>query len=215
MNATRIPSGDPVWETVMQLAAIAARPLARRFQPHVDQDDLQMIGVEHALNRHDKVAEFLKRDDPDEAKQGERAFITFLGRHMERKARAEKARVSGYQPEDEYFYRPTMIESLIKVWGTGDYDLAGQVLDPAELGGKRRTKVASEGNDLLAMMADVDSAIMRLDERTRDMLTLRFVDELTLARIGERYSLSPQRVEQITSRGIRRMVEHLGGRNPY
>jgi RNA polymerase sigma factor (sigma-70 family) len=199
----------------MELSAIAASPVARKFSGYLDYDDLKQIGIEHALHREDKVADYLMREDVEERKQGERAFITFLSRHMERKARAEKAKVCGYKPEDEYFYRPSMIESLIKVWGTGDYDLAGQVFDPADMGSKRRTKVASEGNDFLAMVADIDSAMMKLDERTRSILERRYVDDLTLAQIGEQFDLSAQRVEQISRRGLRRVIDHLGGGNPY
>jgi RNA polymerase sigma factor (sigma-70 family) len=210
-----IDNSDPIWGDVMDLAAIAARPVARRFHPYLEFEDLKQIGIEHALRRQDKVQEYLAREDPDERKQGERAFTTFLSRHMERKARAEKAKVCGYRPEDEYFYRPTMVEALIKVWSSGDYEQAGQVFDPADLGLKRRSKVASEGNDFLAMMADVDAALMRLDQRTRDMLEERFAAERTFAAIGETWDISAQRAEQIISRGVRRMVEHLGGRNPY
>ena len=199
----------------MELAAIAASPTARRFSGYIEFDDLKQIGIEHALHRHDKVTEYLMREDAEERKQGERAFITFLSRHMERKARAEKAKACGYKPEDEYFYRPSMVESLIKVWRTGDYDLAGQVLDPADMGQKRRTKVASEGNDFLAMIADIDTAMMRLDERSRSILEQRYVDGLTLAQIGEQWELSPQRIEQISARGLRRVIEYLGGTNPY
>lgn len=220
MNDTYNPSttsgvSDETWLVVMELAAYAARPVARRFHPYMEFEDLKQTGIEHALRRQDKVHEYLDREDPEERKQGERAMTTFLSRHMERKARAEKAKACGYKTEDEYFYRPTMLESLIKVWASGDYEQAGQVFDPADMGLKRRSKVASEGNDLLAMMADIDASLMSLDERTRSMLEDRFAHERTLHSIGESWGISPQRVEQITARGIRRMVEHLGGRNPY
>ena len=120
----------------------------------------------------------------------------------------------GYRVEDEYFYKPQLLESLIKVWGSGDVDSAGQVLDPADMGGRRK-KLASEGNELLAMIADVDSAMSRLDARTYGIITLRFVNEATLQDIGEQWGISAQRVDQLIDRGMRQLIRFLGGRSPY
>ena len=48
-------------------------------------------------------------------------------------ARTQKAEALGYQLEDEYFYQSGLIEALIAVMATGDYELAGQILDPLTL----------------------------------------------------------------------------------
>ena len=141
-------------------------------------------------------------------------MITFLRRHCQRAARREKALRSGYHIEDEYFYRPMMVENLIKVWGSGDYDIAGQVFDPSEMGGKRM-KVASEGNNLLAMIADVDAAMKAIDDRDRSILVDRFIHERTLQEIADEMGVSVQRVDQLSDRGIRKVIEYLGGWNPY
>jgi len=219
-NATRetheeISMDDPIWEEVMRLAAIASRVVHRRFYGYVDREDLQSIAVEYALRRQDKVREYLFREDKAERKSGEYAFVTFLSRHAERRARAEKARKLGYNPQDEFFYRSTLIESLIKVWDSGDYDLAGQVMDPAEMGGKRRTKLISEGNDIFAMVADMDSAMRSLDERTRSILLRRFSDSATLHVIADELEISHQRVDQLVTSGLRKLNDFLGGRSPY
>lgn len=210
-----ISMDDPVWEEVVRIAAIAARIVHRRFYGYVDREDLQSIAVEHALRRQDKVREYLFREDKSERKSGEYALVTFLSRHAERKARVEKARKLGYNPQDEYFYRTTLIESLIKVWDSGDYDLAGQIFDPADMGGKRKTKLISEGNDILAMVSDMDRAMRSLDERTREILVRRFSDDATLHVIADEMEISHQRVDQLVNSGLRKVNEFLGGRNPY
>lgn len=213
-----------IWDDVVELAAIAARPVARRFRRWVEFDDLKQSASEYAFKRQDKVLEYLftdgdegkpvRRVDRDTKRQGETALITFLRRHCERIARKEKAERTGYQIEDEYYYRPVLVENLIKVWGSGDYDLAGQVLDQAEMGG-RKTRLVSEGNNLVAMIADVDAAMKKIDDRTRMVLVERFVHDAPLHSIADTLEVSVQRVDQLADRGIRHVIEHLGGGNPY
>lgn len=206
---------EAFWPDVLELAATAAQPVARSFAKFIEFEDLRQAACEYAVKRQDKVREYLDREDKAERRQGETALITMLRRHCERVARREKASKSGYNVEDEYFYRPAMVEDLIKVWASGDADLAGQVFDAADMGQKRRTKVASEGNDILALLADVDAAMNTLDPRTRGVLYLRYADERTLQAIADEWGITPQRVDQIAHRGIRKMIEYLGGRSPY
>lgn len=217
-----IAAEDPVWKDIIELAAIAARPVARNFREFVEFDDLRQAACEYAIRREDKVLEYLYEEDGDvlvrrpveTRRQGETAMITFLRRHCERAARREKAKRIGYKIGDEYFYRPVMVENLIKVWGTGDYDLSGQVLDPQEMGGKR-SKKPSEGNDILAMISDIDAGMKRLDMRSREILVERFVYGRTLADIAEDYGVSAQRIDQLGEAGVRKMVNFLGGESPY
>lgn len=216
---------DAVWEQVVPLAAIAARQAHRMFRSWSDVEDLQQSACEYAFTRQDKVREFLyeetiedgwlPRENKDYRRQGETALITFMRRQCVRIARKDKAKALGYMPEDEYFYTPALVESLIKVWGTGDYDSAGQILDPANSGGKRNSKPANEGNDILAMISDVASAMRRLELRDYSVLMQRYCDGSTLQQIGEFLEVSPQRVEQISQRAISKVIEFLGDRNPH
>jgi hypothetical protein len=210
-----ISMDDPVWEDVFRLAAVSATITHRKFYNYMDREDMRSIAVEYALGRPDKVREYLFREDKAERKRGEYALTTFMARHVERKARAEKARKLGYSPNDEYFYRTHLIESLIKVWDSGDYDLVGQILDPADMGSKRKNKLISEGNDILAMVSDIDRAMQQLDERTRSILLRRFADDATLHVIADELEISHQRVDQLVTSGLRKVSELLGGRSPY
>lgn len=215
---------EQLWLDLMELAAIASRPVARDYRKWVEFEDLKQSACEYAQRRPDKVLEYMfdydeeskthTRREGETRRPGESAMITFLRRHVERIARREKASRLGYQTEDEYFYRTSTVESLIKVWGSGDYDLAGQVFDQTEMGG-RKTNLISEGNNLLAMIADIDAAIKRVDDRTRQVLVERYVYDSTLKDIATQLDVSPQRVEQLSARGLRRVVEELGGPNPW
>ena len=126
-------------------------------------------------------------------------------------ARREKAKRLGYKVEDEFFYEPVLVENLIKVWASGDYELAGQIFDQTDMGGKRASKPANEGNNILAMVADVGNAMRRLDLRDYSVLMFRFCEGQTLQQIAEFMDISPQRVEQISQRSVRKVIQILGG----
>jgi RNA polymerase sigma factor (sigma-70 family) len=107
-----------------------------------------------------------------------------------------------------------MIETLIKVLGSEDAQLTNQVMDP-DIHGGRAKKQASEGNNLLAMLSDVDRAMKKLDLRTHSILNSKYSSDLSLAEIAKEWDISPQRVEQIINKGLRDITEYLGGATPY
>ena len=211
---TELYSTDPIWQQVNEITANIAWSLSKKYHRFVELDDIKQAMNEYAWKRKDKVSEYLMREDEDERRMGYKAFSTFIRRAGERYARKEKSRALGYELGDEYFYRTAMIETLIKVLGSGDAHLTNQVLDP-DVHGVKAKKQASEGNNLLAMLSDVDRAMKKLDLRTHKILKSKFAEDAPLAEIAKEWEISPQRVEQIINKGIREITEYLGGATPY
>ena len=204
----------PIWEQVNEITSVLAYNLSKKYHRFAEQSDIKQAMNEYAWKRKDKVNEYLMREEENERRMGYKAFSTFMCRAGERYARKEKARALGYELGDEYFYRIEMIENLIKVLGSEDAHLTNQVLDP-DVHGVKAKKQASEGNNLLAMLADVDRAMKKLDPRTQGILNSRFAHDQPLTEIATAWDISPQRVEQISARGIRDLSELLGGAAPY
>jgi hypothetical protein len=209
-----IDRDHPIWEQVNEITSALAYNLSKKYHRFAEQSDIKQAMNEYAWKRKDKVNEYLIREEENERRMGYKAFSTFMRRAGERYARKEKARALGYELGDEYFYRIEMIENLIKVLGSEDAHLTNQVLDP-DVHGIKAKKQASEGNNLLAMLADVDRAMKKLDPRTQGILNSRFAHDQPLTEIATAWDISPQRVEQISARGIRDMSELLGGGTPY
>ena len=203
-----------IWEQVNEITSVLAYNLSKKYHRFAEQNDIKQAMNEYAWKRKDKVNEYLMREEENERRMGYKAFSTFMRRAGERYARKEKARALGYELGDEYFYRIEMIENLIKVLGSEDAHLTNQVLDP-DVHGIKAKKQASEGNNLLAMLADVDRAMKKLDPRTQGILNSRFAHDQPLTEIATAWDISPQRVEQISARGIRDISELLGGGAPY
>ena len=211
---TELNRDHSIWDEVNEINISIAWGLSKRYHRFVELADLRQAMNEYAWTRRDKVAQYLIREDPIEIKQGYKAFSTFMRRAGERYARKEKARTLGYELGDEYFYRLDLIENLIKVAGTDESYLANQVFDP-DVHGVKAKKPANEGNNLAAMIADVDRAMKKLDPRMQGILTSRFVNDMPLADIAEAWDISPQRVEQLVIKGIKDIADKLGGVTPY
>jgi len=211
---TELSRDHPIWDEVNEINISIAWGLSKRYHRFVELADIRQAMNEYAWKRRDKVAQYLIREDPIEIKQGYKAFSTFMRRAGERYARKEKARTLGYELGDEYFYRLDLIENLIKVAGTDESYLANQVFDP-DVHGVKAKKPANEGNNLAAMIADVDRAMKKLDPRMQGILTSRFVNDMPLVDIAEAWDISPQRVEQLVIKGIKDIADKLGGVTPY
>lgn len=209
-----IDSKHPIWLEVNQITSVLAYNLSKKFHRFVELDDVKQAMNEYAWKRRDKVEEYLMRDDPDEKKMGYKAFSTFMRRAGERYARKEKSKALGYELGDEYFYRLELIEGLIKVVGSGESYMANQVFDP-DVHGVQHKKLANEGNNLIAMIADVSRAMKKLDLRMQGILNARFAMDMPLTEIGEHWEISHQRVEQLIAKGIRDIADDLGGKSPY
>lgn len=205
---------DAIWQKVNEITSAVAWNISKKYHRFVELDDIKQAMNEYAWKRRDKVAEYLMREDEVERKMGYKAFTTFIRRAGERYARKEKSKALGYELGDEYFYRIAMIETLIKVLGSEDAQVANQVMDP-DVHGVKAKKQASEGNNLLAMLSDVDRAMKKLDLRTHSILKSKYSSDLSLAELASEWNISPQRVEQIINKGLREISEYLGGESPY
>lgn len=204
----------PIWTEVNEITASIGWSLSKKYHRFAELSDIKQAMNEYAWKRKDKVAEYLMREDPDEKRMGYKAFSTFIRRAGERYARKEKARALGYELGDEYFYRISMIENLIKIVGGEETYLANQVLDP-DVHGVKAKKLANEGNNLIAMIADTSKALSKLDTRMRGILIARFANDAPLNEIAEAWDISPQRVQQLVEKGLRDVSEYLGGQSPY
>lgn len=205
---------DEIWQQVNEITSVVAWNISKKYHRFVELDDIRQAMNEYAWKRKDKVSEYLMREGEAERKMGYKAFTTFIRRAGERYARKEKSKALGYELGDEYFYRVAMIETLIKVLGSEDAQVANQVMDP-DVHGVKAKKQASEGNNLLAMLSDVDRAMKKLDLRTHSILNSKYSSDLSLAEIAKEWDISPQRVEQIINKGLRDISEYLGGATPY
>ena len=207
---------DAAYDTINSTIHGTCSKVHLRFRTYVERDDLMQECWEWCWRRKDKVREYLERDDDVDRKRGEWALRTALIRLATRYARKEKAAASGYELSDEYYYSIEQIKDLLAYYFAGDWSARLRVDDSDE----RYTKTLdpAEGNNVLAMMSDIDRAYAMLTDDERILLGLLFKEPTHTHRgiakmLGEGVPhITVQRKEQ---RALDKMQHYLGGDSPW
>jgi hypothetical protein len=147
------------------------------------------------------------------------------GRHGQNKLRhavrqrcltviAKERRVrSGLQPGDVFYYTPAMIRELLPdIWDEDDW-VSGSTSNAEEI---RSPSRPSEGNNRLAMVADVRSSFYTLSEKDQNFLEDFYRDGgITADVMAARLEVTERTVRRRDDRIMEKMVERLGGEPPW
>lgn len=188
----------------------AAHALAREYRHYTPASDIAQEMWVWVLKHPEKVGEWLSRDDKADKARGTKALNKTLMRLGSVYCRKEKATISGYHPADEYFYTRTLVSALLEaLWNGGQF--VSNVIDDMP----RKKKLDSEGNDLLAMFADMEAALQVLEPEQIGLLMRVHVDGETISDIADKDEVTRQAVEGRVNRALDRMIKELGGEYPY
>lgn len=123
-----------------------------------------------------------------------------------------KAKTTGYDVSDLYYYEPELIEALLPAVLRGDYGVTQKL----NLGRPGRPSAPSEGGNLMAMMLEVDSAYWKLSKDDRRILFLRHAESLDFAEIAKQLELGTESASRMRhTRSIKRLIYKVGGFKPY
>lgn len=123
-----------------------------------------------------------------------------------------KAKSVGYEPSDVFFYDATVVEAILPAVLRGDVTEAPKL----NLGMPGRPSAPSEGGNLMAMMAEIKAAFIKLSDEDRNILYQKYANQLTYAGIAEELSLpSDDAARMRHSRAIKRLITRLGGFRPF
>jgi RNA polymerase sigma factor (sigma-70 family) len=122
----------------------------------------------------------------------------------------EKARAVGYKVDDNYYYDREVVELLLPAV------LRKDLVAPAmtELGFTKAKKVASEGGNWFAMMADIDRSLSRLTQEQLSIIYLRFGDGCDNASLATELAISEDAARMRVNRAINNLLNFLGGTRP-
>jgi DNA-directed RNA polymerase specialized sigma24 family protein len=205
-----VTTNDPVLDDAYVVVASSANTIARDFRGFVSADDLAQEMWIWVLKHRNKVEEWLVREDKIERAKGHKALFKTLLRHGHVYARKEKAKTSGYHPRDEYFYTKPLVISLIEaIYNEGVFQV--NIVDDTP----RKSKLDSEGNDLLAMLSDVQVAIASLEENQQALISSVYGYGISPSEIAEHEGVTRQAVDNRVNRALERIIKELGGEYPY
>lgn len=190
----------------------ASKILYSRYRDYLDYGDIQQELYLWLFLNYDKATGWRESLG---VRHAERSIIKALRRAGERICRAEKAKVVGYAPEDEFFYSVPTVADLLSLLFDPDW----MVPNGIELSQPPSHKPPQEGGNLVVMVADVRKAFDAMP--LTDQILLKKVyglDVVTSDAIaglaldwGITYSAADNRVRRV----VGRLRSKLGGPNPW
>lgn len=201
---------DELIQEVYEIAANVSRQVHKRYTVYFDAADVRQELVMWAMKKSQKVEEWLNPEqEPADRKAGIRQLAKAMQREADKYCRARKAKASGYEVRDEYFYSTGLVEELIAN------------LNEMENRGSRQPRVSGGGGDpatagnYLASVIDIRSAMEKLDPQDQLMLEMRYQEGQTYSQIAQALELSDTTVHRRVNSALKRIVRHLGGESPY
>ena len=122
----------------------------------------------------------------------------------------EKARAVGYKVEDNYYYDREVVELLLPAVLRKDTNAPAMT----DLGFTKAKKVASEGGNWFAMMADIERSLARLTQEQLSIVYLRFGDGCDNASLATELAISEDAARMRVNRAVNNLLNFLGGSRP-
>jgi RNA polymerase sigma factor (sigma-70 family) len=202
---------------VYDLVPSVAGTIFRRFNKHVEKEDVIQECYHWVISRANWINEMLAVEDLDQRRHNEQRIAYQMRRAAERYARKEKAARSGYHVSDEAYYESATIAQLLPFVIASVVD--GTVLEQAQEmirdGQPKGSSSPSEGGNLLATLIDIKKKYLKLKEHDRNILALRYHDSLTLAQIAAIQECAVSTADKRCQASLRKLLQSLGGESPY
>lgn len=188
-----------------QLVAHIAYEFSRKFHM-IDADDVRQELWIWFLEHPNKVKTWEALD----GKQSVKLIARSLRNAAKDYCQKQKAQAVGYRVEDNYYYDRELIEALLPSVIRGDL-VAPSIQELGYITGK---KVASEGGNWFAMVADIQRGFAKLDEKQMSMLYLRFGDGCDNKTFANELGISEDAARMRINRSVNNLINILGGSKP-
>jgi DNA-directed RNA polymerase specialized sigma24 family protein len=159
----------------------------------------------------------MSADTVEQRTHNERKIAWQMKRNAERFARKEKAARSGYHISDEVYYESFTLGQLLPFVIASIID--GTVLEQAQEmimdGQPKGSSSPSEGGNILASLLDIKKGYLQLEAEDKDILRLRYHENLTLEKIGGVLGCATSTADRKCAAALRRLQQILGGETPW
>lgn len=187
------------------MVASIAYEFSRKFHM-CDADDIRQELWVWFLEHPNKV----KLWETLDGKQSTKLIARSLRNSAKDYCQREKARAVGYKVDDNYYYDREVVEILLPAVLRKDSNAPAMT----ELGFTKAKKVASEGGNWFAMMADIERALARLTQEQLSIVYLRFGDGCDNASLATELAISEDAARMRVNRAVNNLLNFLGGSRP-
>ena len=196
-----------ITDSELKLAAQGAKSAYRSGRGIMEYNDLVAESNLWIVENYEKVEQWR-----DEGRHGQNKLRNACRQKCLSVIARERKRRSNLQPGDVFYYTPQMIREILpNIWDVDDW-ASGETVTTGEV---RSPSRPSEGNNRLAMIADVRAAFFNLKNPDQEVLIALFRDNLTFEQAAELFEVTERTVRRREERVLDRMVERLGGEPPW
>lgn len=148
-----------------------------------------------------------------EAKDRDKLIAKSLRNAALKYCEREKARKSGYDSSDLYYYDASVVEAFLPSIIAGTYSIPISIQD---LNAKFGSGNVSDGNNWLALRSDIAKAFERLSDAKQNILRLRFsIDSPDWTLLSKDMDSTPDGARMKVQRAVNSLIKNLGGWRPY
>ena len=123
-----------------------------------------------------------------------------------------KAKSVGYDLSDLHYYDSEIIEALLPPVLRGEYGVTHKL----NLGFTGKPSAPAEGGNLTIMMLEIDAGYWKLNKEDRNIISLRFAENLDFGEIANILELGTDSAARMRlKRSISRLINKIGGYKPY
>ena len=191
------------------LVASLAIEYHRRY-PMVEAPDIKQILWLWFVTHPTKYSEWsaLEQKDKDKliAKSLRNAALKFCEK--------EKAKATGYEIVDLYYYDPSVIEAFLPSIISESYEIPAKIKD---LNFKfSKSESSTDNNNWLVLRSDIANAFYKLTEAKQNILRIRFsTDSSEWSTVAKDLSTSVDGARMKVQRAIASIIKNLGGWRTY
>ena len=191
-------------ELVQQLSA----EYARRYNM-IERDDIRQELWLWFVAHPRKYKEWSDLEQKDRDKLIAKSLRNAALKYCEK----EKARKSGYDSSDLYYYDVSVVEAFLPSVIAGTYAIPTSIQD---LNAKFGSGSLSEGNNWLTLRSDISAAFEKLSDAKQNILRLRFsIDSPDWSLLAKDMDSTPDGARMKVQRAMNSLVKNLGGWRPY
>ena len=191
-------------ELVQQLSA----EYARRYNM-IERDDIRQELWLWFVAHPRKYKEWSDLEQKDRDKLIAKSLRNAALKYCEK----EKARKSGYDSSDLYYYDVSVVEAFLPSIIAGTYAIPVSIQD---LNAKFGSGSLSEGNNWLTLRSDIMGAFEKLSDAKQNILRLRFsIDSPDWSLLAKDMDSTPDGARMKVQRAMNSLVKNLGGWRPY
>jgi RNA polymerase sigma factor (sigma-70 family) len=192
-------------ETYAGVVGAIAYEYSRKYHM-CDADDIRQELWIWFLEHPNKV----KTWEQLEGKQSIKLIARSLRNAAKDYCQKQKAQAVGYKVEDNYYYDREIVEALLPAVLRGDRVAPSM----SDLGFTNSKKVASEGGNWFAMMADIERALARLTHEQLTIVYLRFGDGCDNVTLAKELDITEDASRMRVNRAVNNLLNFLGGQRP-